>query len=291
MTDVMERIGGALVQHGPAGDRVYVMKLHDADPADVLRRAEELAAREGYGKIIAKCPSSAVPALTADGFVVEAEVPELFGPTAGGAFMGKFLESGREEDARTERITEVLRVAEARPVDPPSPGMGLPAVVDATPSDATEIAACYAEVFESYPFPIHDPVHIRAAMDDGTRFFVVRDGGRVVAASSMEDGGAPGAVEMTDFATLPESRGQGLARRLLERMDHCAAETGVRVAFTIARALSFGMNITFGRRGYRYGGTLINNTQIAGSLESMNVWYRHLDGSPHAAFAQPQAKR
>jgi len=287
MTDVLERVGGALVQHGPASDRVYVMKLRDADPVDVLRRAETLAAQEGYGKIIAKCPTPAVSALTAAGFEVEAEIPRLFGPTVGGAFVGKFLEPARREDPRIERIGEVLRVAEARPVDPPAPGVGLPAVIDATPSDATQIAACYAEVFESYPFPIHDPAHIRAAMEEGTRFFAVHDAGRVVAASSMEDGGAPGAVEMTDFATLPEHRGRGLARRLLERMDRCAAETGVRVAFTIARALSFGMNITFSRRGYRYGGTLVNNTQIAGSLESMNVWYRHPDGSHGTSFVQP----
>jgi putative beta-lysine N-acetyltransferase len=80
---------------------------------------------------------------------------------------------------------------------------------------------------------------------------------------------------MTDFATLPPHRKQGLARALLAHMDRCAADAGVRVSFTIARALSFGMNITFRRRGYRFGGTLINNTQIAGSLESMNVWYRH----------------
>jgi hypothetical protein len=59
-------------------------------------------------------------------------------------------------------------------------------------------------------------------------------------------------------------------------MDDHAKEAGLRVAFTIARALSFGMNITFARRSYQYAGTLINNTQIAGSIESMNVWYKTL---------------
>jgi hypothetical protein len=36
------------------------------------------------------------------------------------------------------------------------------------------------------------------------------------------------------------------------------------------------MNITFAKLGYRYGGRLINNTNISGSIESMNVWYKSL---------------
>ena len=128
----------------------------------------------------------------------------------------------------------------------------------------------------SYPFPIHEAAHIREAQEDGTRFFTVRAEGDLVAASSMEPGGAPGTVEMTDFATLPSYRGQGLATRLLDTMDRHASESGLRVAYTIARALSFGMNITFARCAYQYAGTLINNTQIAGSIESMNVWYKAL---------------
>jgi hypothetical protein len=36
------------------------------------------------------------------------------------------------------------------------------------------------------------------------------------------------------------------------------------------------MNVTFARCGYRFAGTLINNTQISGRIESMNVWYKGL---------------
>ena len=36
------------------------------------------------------------------------------------------------------------------------------------------------------------------------------------------------------------------------------------------------MNKTFLNAGYNYSGTLTKNTQIAGKIESMNVWYKHL---------------
>jgi len=51
---------------------------------------------------------------------------------------------------------------------------------------------------------------------------------------------------------------------------------GIKTAYTIARAASPGMNITFGRAGYAFSGRLKNNTQIAGDLESMNVWHKPL---------------
>ncbi|MBW2515111.1 MAG: hypothetical protein JRE21_11150, partial [Deltaproteobacteria bacterium] len=54
------------------------------------------------------------------------------------------------------------------------------------------------------------------------------------------------------------------------------AEQGMRMSFSIARALSPGMNTLFAGRGYTFGGTLLNNTNISGRIESMNVWYKRL---------------
>ena len=81
---------------------------------------------------------------------------------------------------------------------------------------------------------------------------------------------------MTDFAVRIQNRGRGLAELLLAKMDMELRRRRYVLAFTIARATSFGMNITFAKRGYRHAGTLTNNTNISGGLESMNIWYKHL---------------
>jgi hypothetical protein len=57
-------------------------------------------------------------------------------------------------------------------------------------------------------------------------------------------------------------------------MQKAMTERGITTWYTIARALSAGMNITFAKAGYRYAGTLVNNTDISGTIESMNVWWR-----------------
>ena len=58
-------------------------------------------------------------------------------------------------------------------------------------------------------------------------------------------------------------------------------QRGFQTSYTIARSASIGMNITFSKLSYIHAGTLVNNTNIGGQIESMNVWYKTL-GVPAA---------
>ncbi|MFW5780428.1 MAG: putative beta-lysine N-acetyltransferase, partial [Bacillota bacterium] len=84
-------------------------------------------------------------------------------------------------------------------------------------------------------------------------------------------------AEMTDFAILPEYRGKNLSLLLLCEMEKNMKDMGYKLLYTIARAVSYGMNCTFSKLGYQFSGTLINNTNISGNIESMNLWYKVLD--------------
>jgi hypothetical protein len=51
---------------------------------------------------------------------------------------------------------------------------------------------------------------------------------------------------------------------------------GILTLYTIARAASYGMNTVFARLGYEFTGKLVQNTNISGNLENMNVWYKRI---------------
>lgn len=114
-------------------------------------------------------------------------------------------------------------------------------------------------------------------MDDGDRYFVVRKGERVVAVSSAGVDASGKNAEMS-VATHPDYQGRGLCPALLTAMEKAMQRSGMITAYAIAQAAFYPVNITFARAGYRFGGTLINNTHICGALESMNVWYKSLAG-------------
>lgn len=59
-------------------------------------------------------------------------------------------------------------------------------------------------------------------------------------------------------------------------METYMKENQVKTAFTICRAGPLQINRLFSGFGYQFGGTLIKNTNICGTFESMNIWYKSL---------------
>ncbi|MUM78547.1 putative beta-lysine N-acetyltransferase [Pseudodesulfovibrio sp. F-1] len=276
--DSVTRLGNSLVQHGPANDRVYLMKLDRADLPGIVDAMRQLGRERGYTKLFAKVPSDAADHFARRGFVNEARVPGMRRGEGSACFMSRYLARRRAVPADPGRIADVLDVAERKSRKPVAAAPG-PDVIRLGHDQAGVLAELYGAVFETYPFPITDPDYLREAMDSGVAFFgIPGEGGGLVAAASAEMDMHWKCAEMTDFATLPALRGQGAAGRLLIHMEEAVRFLGVCTAYTIARAVSYGMNTVFARGGYRYGGTLHNNTQIAGRLESMNVWHRRLAG-------------
>ena len=278
MTDRIEAFGDSLIQHGSSNDRAYLMKIDQQDCPAVVGHAVSLAKANGYSKIFAKSPQSSSQAFLNKGFVTEATVPGLFNGRQDGSFLSKFLNPERRLEQKPETVRNVLDAARIKAEE------GLPKQETAddyqwrvmTESNVEAMARLYKRVFETYPFPIHEPAYLARTMNEDVVYHGIWHDGELVALSSAEIDIAGQNAEMTDFATRPDYRGRGLATRLLEKMEDDVGRRGIRTAYTIARAYSYGMNITFARHGYEYAGTLTNNTQISGQLESMNVWYKPL---------------
>lgn len=310
--DEVVRHGRSLLQHGPLNDRVYLMQLDESDlsgGACVIDRMEELAARHGYTRLFARVPEHAAHRFLERGFAVEAYVPGMCRGRTAGCFMGRHLWDARAVPRRPGLLCEVLALANAKRAGPeqgaacarhggaPSdaasgkPGTKPNAgrVIELNPDHAPALARLYAGTFATYPFPVHDPAYLARSMAAGVLFHGIADdgalpgrdsgptgGGDLLAAASAEVDMAWRCAEMTDFATRPEARGRGAALRLLRHMEDRVRRMGILTAYTIARAESHAMNVVFARAGYTLAGTLHNNTNIGGGLESMNVWYRHL---------------
>ncbi len=272
--DRIERLGASVLQHGPDNDRIYLMKLDSSDLPAILPELDALAERRGYSKIFAKVSHRFAEAFVQCGYEIEGAIPGLFRAGEDGAFLGKYFSDQRRVESRPELVRQVLEAARDKAAKAPGalPQGCLFRV--AGPADIEQMAELYREVFLSYPFPIQDPDYLARTMEENLVYFGIWQGERLLALSSAEMDVDSSNAEMTDFATRAECRGMGLASFLLSRMEEAMAQRGIRTLYTIARAYSFGMNISFARQGYAFGGTLTHNTQISGALESMNLWYR-----------------
>ncbi|VVB87398.1 Beta-lysine N6-acetyltransferase [uncultured archaeon] len=277
MNDIITTIGNSILQHGKYNDRIYLMKLSKYDCPNIIDKLDKLALVEGYSKIFAKVPASAKNEFTENGYLIEAYIPQFYKGYEDVYFMGKYFTESRMLDDRLEEINEILGVARSKAKDKIK--LELPAGFSykiCDKSNVFQMAEVYKQVFETYPFPIYDPQYIMKIMDKDFIFFGVWKNNMIVALSSSEMDAYSQNVEMTDFATLPDYRGNRFAVYLLNKMENEMQKRNVKLAYTIARTVSYSINIIFASMGYKYSGTLLKNTNISGNFESMNVWHKFL---------------
>ena len=278
---------GATIQHGDHSQRIYLMKLGSADPKTLPAELLELAREKNYSKIFCKLPASQATSLLSAGYQREAVIPAYYKGQEDAVLLGLFLQEERAQESHPLEVEAALELAQQRalhlvmqkgdtrraPITPMTPDLKL---VSCEPEDCEEMSEVYKVVFASYPFPIHNPDYLRETMESHIHYMGVRHEGKLIAIASAEMDLEAKAVEMTDFATLPDWRGNSLARHLLWVLEAEMRKRGMITTYTIARAVSPGMNITFAQEGYAYSGRLVSNTQISGGIESMNIWHKPL---------------
>ncbi len=275
MYDNIEKFQKTTIQHGQHNSRIYLTKLYEADAPDIIQAMDELAQEKGYGKIVAKVPRALNSVFGQRGYLEEAAIPGFFRGGEDMVFMAKYFSPERRVEKHQDQINKILAIAQKKITGGIRNNCEHQDMIRrCIPSDAREMSSIYQRVFQTYPFPIHDPEYLIDTMGRHIHYFCVRDGDSVIALASSEIDVDSLSVEMMDFATLPEWRDQGLACRLLSQMEKEMKRFGMLTSYTIARALSPGMNITFAKMGYNYAGTLKNNCNISGCIESMNVWYK-----------------
>lgn len=278
MHDTIEKYGkGSVIQHGKLNDRVYLMKLKKNDFPNIIGYIENLARTYSYTKIFCKVQSWAAPVFIANGFIVEAQIPNFYSGSEDVFFMSKFLSSDRLLDLEIEQLEQLHNLflsAKKSSIKKVAKNNFTAKIL--TKENVDDITKVYSQVFKSYPFPIFNPGYIHKTMKDNVIYFGIEKRGKLVALSSAEMDKEGANVEMTDFATLPESRGKNLAEVLLLAMEKEMKKQKITTLYTIARLNSMAMNKTFLKGNYKYAGTLVKNTNISGSIESMNVYYKHI---------------
>jgi putative beta-lysine N-acetyltransferase len=279
MPDKLQKIGHSIIQHGNENKRVYLIKLDKRDLNEIVPQIENLAKKRHYGKIFCKVPEWARDQFENHHYLLKASIPRFYQGKENVYFMTKFLNPKRrllttEDKNKIQTNIKLAKVKAAK--SPPKTSLRYQ-IRKLRERHVEALSHLYKAVYESYPFPITEAVYLRQTMQSHVDYFGIFIDKSLIAASSAEKDVDASNAEMTDFATLPHFRGKGLATTLLVGMENEMKNQNIRTLFTIARSLSPGMNITFARCGYQYSGTLINNTQIFGHIESMNIWYKHID--------------
>ncbi|MGM0876322.1 MAG: putative beta-lysine N-acetyltransferase [Bacillota bacterium] len=242
----------------------------------ILHELDRVLEKNSFTKVIFFTRPEHWQQLLAKGFELEAIIKGFFNGTD-----NYIMTCYKEIDRRTSKywiqedsIIHTIQEKERKPEETNSPNRYH--FRKATLQDGNQLADLYGKVFAIYPTPMNNEDYVKKMINEGTIFYVVECDKQLVSAASADVNQIFHHAELTDCATLLEHRKYGLMKKLLIYLENDLRNNGIYCAFSIARALSFGMNAAFYQLGYQYNGRLTNNCYIFDKLEDMNVWVKDL---------------
>ncbi|MCO4781456.1 MAG: putative beta-lysine N-acetyltransferase [Candidatus Cloacimonetes bacterium] len=175
--------------------------------------------------------------------------------------------------AEAKLIEELLYNTKPKKIRPLDPKLEIRL---GTKENISDLITIYRSVFDTYPSPLTNPDYIKSTMDRNVIFRLAYLDDVAIAAASAEIDFKNSNAELTDCATTPEAQGKGVMQHLLIQLENDLREKKIKTGYTMARAMSFGMNCSFMRLGYEFSGRLINNCDIFGQFEDINIWVKKL---------------
>ncbi len=276
MYDKLELIGDSLIQHGKYNDRIYLLDLSPKDLPKLFTKFKQLLSKNKYSKIVVKVPEKYKEEFINKGFTEEAYVPNFYYGKETMSFLANYPKKERRIEREKQKAQKILKVAlKKQRLDDVKINKQF-SYQKLNKSHISKMTTLYRKVFDTYPFPIFEEKYIEQTMNDNLIYFGVFKNEKLIGISSCEINHDKSYVEMTDFAILEKYRGEKISLYLLKIMEDYMTEIGIKKAYTMARALSYGMNITFSKMGYEFTGTVINNANIFGDIESLNIWHKDL---------------
>ncbi|MBO8137777.1 MAG: putative beta-lysine N-acetyltransferase [Desulfotomaculum sp.] len=254
--------------------RLKVSSYQGADMEGFVNALKNIAVKHELEKIIFNAKGVNKEILLKLGFSEEGSIPGFF---AGEDCycLSLFL---TEERARSnyldkeDKILQDITSSKKTIKDKPFPS-GL-VMKTAQKEDADKLVELYRSIFTTYPSPLLDVNYVQLVINDSVFFVAVFDGGKIVSAASAEVDIENKNAEITDCATLPDYRGQGLLTKVITELENEMWARGIHTLYSLARAGSYGMNAALHKLNYKFTGRMINNCHIAGRLEDMNIWVK-----------------
>lgn len=259
-----------------SNQRLKILDCYSINNINLLQ-VVELATAAGLGKIIAWVPIAKGSILLAQGFKQEGLIPGFFAGLDAGCY-SYYITPRRSVSAH--KYYGIYLAEDTREVNQPSTRPAIATfdylIRDAQPSDISGMSKLFTNIFTTYPTPVFEPDYLLANIRSRQVLYkLALTGNKIIGIAAADMDGRNRNAEMTDCATDPQYRGQGILNRLLCDLEDDLYMQGFSCLYTLCRATQPAVNKAFLRLGYTFTGRLINNCNICGDYEDMNLLVKY----------------
>ncbi|WP_437369802.1 putative beta-lysine N-acetyltransferase [Maribacter litoralis] len=278
MFETIENIDGALVYHGNMHNRIYFSEAENVNLDNLLQKMKDLAEKKRYEKILGKASEKGLNVLKSQGFIVEAKIPGLYNGSVDGYFLADYTNEKRHvnDEKIMKTIATVKTIAEAAKKPNTDSHFLMPENLDIkelSSADFPLLEELHQKAYKYHPHQIKDAAYFSKLKNLNHQFYGLFQNGELLVSAILAVNSSESNVEIVDFVTHPDYRGQNLSYFLVQDIKNKMDKLGCKTIYTMVRSTSYGLNITFSKHGFILAGTLINNCMVRDAMESMNVWY------------------
>lgn len=278
MFETIENIDGALVYHGNMHNRIYFSEAENINLDNLLQKMKDLAKKKRYEKILGKASEKGLNVLKSQGFIVEAKIPGLYNGSVDGYFLADYTNEKRHvnDEKIMKTIATVKTIAEAANKPNTDSHFLMPENLDIkelSSADFHLLEELHQKAYKYHPHQIKDAAYFSKLKNLNHQFYGLFQNGELLVSAILAVNSSESNVEIVDFVTHPDYRGQNLSYFLVQDIKNKMDQLGCKTIYTMVRSTSYGLNITFSKHGFVLAGTLINNCMVRDAMESMNVWY------------------
>ena len=259
-----------------ANKRIKIIDLENITVKNI-KRIIHFSSKQHLGKVICICDSKTVEIFTEAGFEVEGKIDGFF-KGQDGFYLSYFISSDRKicsnfskKELLVKQCLAVKNTFTRRSENSKY------SIRNANETDIKEMVKLFSTVFSTYPSPVYDEEFIKKTMEENVLYKVAVYEGKIIGIASADMDKENLNAEMTDCATYPDYRGKGVLSNIIYSLELDLRNKGFITLYSIARAINPSINYVLSKQNYKYTGRLINNCNICGTFEDMNIWVKNIN--------------
>jgi len=256
--------------------RLKILDL-DAISPQSLKRIVRFASRLHLGKVICNCDIEALETFINADFIQEGKIDGYFkGKDA--YCMSYFINSDRKICSNfAHKNLLVKQCLNEQNTYVSNKNNSIYEIKIATENDINEIVNLFSTVFLTYPTPIYNRDFLKQTMNDNILYKVAVFDGKIVSVASADMDKENLNAEITDCATLPAYRGNGILANIIHSLELDLKNKGFLTLYSLCRAINPSINFILSKQSYNFTGRMVNNCNICGTFEDMNIWVKSIN--------------
>ncbi|WP_297418175.1 putative beta-lysine N-acetyltransferase [Clostridium sp.] len=241
-----------------------------------LKRIIHFASKLHLGKIICNCNIDLFDTFINTGFILEGKIDGYFKGID--AFcMSYFISSDRKLCTNFSQKDLLVKDCQAiKNTYVHQANNPIYTIRNATKDDIEELTKLFSTVFLTYPSPVYNKEYIKQTMNEKVLYKVAVYAGSIVSVASADMDKENLNAEITDCATYPAYRGKGILSNIIFSLERNLKAKGFLTLYSLSRAINPSINFILSKHNYHYTGRMVNNCNICGTFEDMNIWVKNI---------------